>query len=325
MKTKESVLLKYPILNEFDLSFLSSKEDTVQIFFYNNRLLYFQKPNVHLYNVELKKDDYEFEGEYFIFNQINQEKLCIVTLNSILVFNSKEKEFEAIIPARFYLLFDVICLEEKVLVILGRDYIHIVDIKTQKIVQIKYPNWEMLEAYTRRVLPLNDEIVIVLLKARVRGPFFCLVNWKTKQLVTSIHVSTIHINRISGKIEKGLIKNKPISKLLSEELPESNIGEIFTLDRKFYHYMRKNNSTFYFSIVKNRIIGYLKHINDTKIAIRVIDIKNYTILQQFDFKSEFYVDDFFSNSDYFIFLFGNEYVGFKINKENVEKYLKEEQ
>lgn len=289
--------------------------------FYNGLICFnVEHKKYHFYNLDKEESEFIFPNFIFVSTPINKHKLALISANCIYIFNYFTKEVESIYsPIQFCLVYDVICFEEKILVITARDYIFIYEIYTSNINKLRYAEDNELIAKSRRIVPVNDEIVIVIMGTLRRYNFFYLVNWKTKQIINTIMTNVIFINRITAKIEAKFIKNKPISRLYSR-CEGVNKGEIFTFDEKFYEYMDKKNVKFYFTIVKNRIIGYIERVEQNNI-INIMDLNNYQILQQIEFQTKLPVADIFHNDKYFIFkTFGN-HIGFELNLLNLEQYF----
>lgn len=304
------------LFNEIELSFLKKK---TKVNFFNELIVYCQDNKCFFYNTKEKKVEHTVPLECKFPCQINKEKIALIMDSCLCILDYGSKRLSYAYNADFNYVFHAICIKEKTLVILGGGSVYIYDIDTKKGVGIRYPHFMELTADSRSLVPINDELLLIMMRSIDKGPYCYLLNWKTKQIVTIIYKPMSYINCISGKIEKGFVDKKKISRITARLLPEVNIQDIFTFNTKVNQYLDSLKLLFIFNIVDNKLIGCLEKGN-YDLIIRVIDIQNFQILQIIKLEFSGMIYDFISNGRFFIFQ-GLKSICYELNYTNIEKYL----
>lgn len=312
---QDSKSLELSLFREVDISFIKKKSS---VSFFNDLIVYSQDKKCFFYNPKEKKIEYTIPINCGFPCQICKTKIALICYSFFLILNYDTKRLIYAFIADFNYVFHAICIKEKTLVILGGGSVYIFDFDTRKCVGIRYPNFMELTADTRSLVPVNEELLLIIMRSIEKGPYYYLLNWKTKQILTIIYNNVSYINRFSGKIEKGFDDKKKISRTKAG-LVVPNIKEIFTFNTKVNHYIDSLKLKFIINIFNDRIIGFVEEVYDD-IAIKIIDIQNFQILQNVFDSGVIY--DFFHNDRFFIFKnAGRGLVCYELNYENLEKYL----
>ena len=310
-----------PLIEDYALP--KMKKKVWKMYFFHQFFVFNKDNTVIFYDMKKKKIDYVFRKKCTTFSRINDDIILLMNQTNAYMFNYKTKRVEEKCSLWFpSILVQSVFIKNNYLIIFCKEYMYVIDnFKANKnmnsVTIIEYGNDDVNMC---NVLEINDEIIAIFICSRPMYPYVLLFNINTKQIVTTIHETTFYINKLSGKIEKSLVKNKPIIRISKRKGADEK--ELILLSQECYDFLDKNKIKKYFSIVENKLIGYIEKVDDYCFSVKIMDVEKLEIIQQIDYAGDkFILFRLIRNKEFIIFKIEQSFFALKINFDNCKKYL----